>query len=255
MRKSVPESIQARVLSECTRRCCICYWLQQIDRVRKGQIVHLNGNASDSSYENLAFLCLEHHDEFDSRTSQSKGYTTAEVKKYRNLMLAKLRNKSTPIRNTPADQDPPIEVFWKGHPLEGRTEVILDLRDMRSTERPSIELDFHRQHGSPEGRATFSFGFIMDPFITEMPDWGSEYPSRTILPDGRHFFRSKMMAISLVAGDWAKYKFTLYFENHAVDELIDANIRIFSGSKAMDYPFRIRILGSPPAHYSYPLFR
>ena len=54
--------------------------------VTSGQIVHLDGDASNSKEDNLAFLCLEHHDQFDSRTSQGKGFTKDEVVYYRDQL-------------------------------------------------------------------------------------------------------------------------------------------------------------------------
>jgi hypothetical protein len=46
-------------------------------------MAHLDQDPANSAAENLAFLCLEHHDQYDSRTSQSKGLTPQEVKCYR----------------------------------------------------------------------------------------------------------------------------------------------------------------------------
>ena len=67
----------------------MCFDLSGDLREKKGQIAHLDQNASNSSEDNLVFLCLEHHDQFDSSTSQSKGLTKEEVKIYRkHLYLA-----------------------------------------------------------------------------------------------------------------------------------------------------------------------
>ena len=74
---------ETQVLTKSQRRCCLCYFLENDKSEKKGQIAHLNQDRSDSSMENLVWLCLEHHDAYDSRTSQSKGYTKTEVKKYR----------------------------------------------------------------------------------------------------------------------------------------------------------------------------
>jgi hypothetical protein len=38
----------------------------------------------------LAFLCFEHHDQFDSSTSQSKNFTLQEVKRYREELYEKV---------------------------------------------------------------------------------------------------------------------------------------------------------------------
>jgi FtsZ-binding cell division protein ZapB len=51
--------------------------------VKQGQIAHLDQNPANSTAESLAFLCLRHHDQYDTRTSQSKGLTIQEVKAYR----------------------------------------------------------------------------------------------------------------------------------------------------------------------------
>ncbi|MCJ7773740.1 MAG: hypothetical protein MUP22_11485 [Desulfobacterales bacterium] len=82
-RKSVPKSVETEVLTKSRRRCCLCYGLKRDDSEKAGQIAHLDGNASNNDIQNLAFLCLEHHDKYDGSTSQSKGYTIQEVKNYR----------------------------------------------------------------------------------------------------------------------------------------------------------------------------
>ena len=71
------------LLASARRRCCICVALTGDLSEKKGQIAHLDRDSSNSNPDNLAFLCLEHHDEYDSRASQSKGLTIEEVKRYR----------------------------------------------------------------------------------------------------------------------------------------------------------------------------
>ncbi len=82
-RKSVNKDIEADVLVESRRRCCICYGLNRDLSVKAGQIAHLDKDNTNNSYDNLAFLCFEHHDQYDSVTSQSKNFTIKEVKRYR----------------------------------------------------------------------------------------------------------------------------------------------------------------------------
>jgi hypothetical protein len=48
----------------------------------------LDGNPKNNQQDNLAFLCLPHYDEYDSRTSVSKGLTIEEVKHYRQRLYA-----------------------------------------------------------------------------------------------------------------------------------------------------------------------
>jgi len=84
----MPPEITADVLAACRRRCCICFALHKDYEQKKGQIAHLDHDPSNHDLDNLAFLCLVHHDEHDSQTSQSKGLTIDEVKRYRTELLA-----------------------------------------------------------------------------------------------------------------------------------------------------------------------
>jgi hypothetical protein len=83
VRKAVPQEIQGEVLAACRHRCAICFGLDRDTGIKPGQIAHLDRDAANPSVDNLVFLCLEHHDQFDSRTSQSKGLTSDEVRRFR----------------------------------------------------------------------------------------------------------------------------------------------------------------------------
>lgn len=85
-RKHLPQESETTVLLLSKRRCCLCFFLDEIKKQRKGQIAHLNHNSSDPRFENLVYLCLEHHSEYDGTTSQSKNYTADEIRKYRNRL-------------------------------------------------------------------------------------------------------------------------------------------------------------------------
>lgn len=82
-RKSVPNETETAVLLRSRRRCCVCYGLNRDTTIKPGQIAHLDGDPSNNDEDNLVFLCFEHHDQYDSRTSQSKGLTEAEVRHFR----------------------------------------------------------------------------------------------------------------------------------------------------------------------------
>lgn len=71
------------LLDKCRRRCCMCFSLQRDARLKQGQIAHIDRIKSNSSLDNLAFLCLEHHDDYDTKRSQSKNYTPIELSKYK----------------------------------------------------------------------------------------------------------------------------------------------------------------------------
>lgn len=75
------------------RRCCLCFFHDQVDTVRRGQIAHLNRDPNDHSVNNLVWLCLDHHAEYDSRSSQSKGWKTNEVCHWRDEMYARIEER------------------------------------------------------------------------------------------------------------------------------------------------------------------
>lgn len=89
-RKPIPEATQANVLLKSRRRCCLCFWLKGEDEVKKGQLAHLDGNNENAAEDNLVFLCLEHHDEYDSTPRLSKGLRQREVKKWRDELYKEM---------------------------------------------------------------------------------------------------------------------------------------------------------------------
>jgi hypothetical protein len=92
-RKPLPREIETAVLVRARRRCAICFGLDRDTKLKSGQIAHLDKDNTNHLEGNLAFLCFEHHDEFDSRSSQRKNFTAAEVKHFR-LELHESINKA-----------------------------------------------------------------------------------------------------------------------------------------------------------------
>jgi hypothetical protein len=82
-RSAIPAEIQDQVVLLSRRRCCICFALHGDFDVKQGQLAHLDHDNTNSDLDNLAFLCLLHHDLYDSTTSQSKGLRESEVKQHR----------------------------------------------------------------------------------------------------------------------------------------------------------------------------
>jgi hypothetical protein len=82
-RRKMPPETEGAVLVLSRRRCCICYGLNRDIAIMSGQIAHLDGRPDSNDLDNLAFLCFEHHDQYDSSTSQSKGLTPREVRQFR----------------------------------------------------------------------------------------------------------------------------------------------------------------------------
>ena len=104
-RQAIHKDVETRILVASRRRCCLCYFVKHIKTERKGQIAHLSGDPSHTSFDDLVFLCLEHHDEFDGRTRQAKGLTEHEVRHYRDKLYEELVSEPAPAV---ADLVPPV---------------------------------------------------------------------------------------------------------------------------------------------------
>jgi hypothetical protein len=118
-RPPIPESVQTDVLTKCRRRCCICFGLNHDLTEKCGQIAHLDQNPSNHDPDNLAFLCLPHHDRYDGRTSQSKGLTITEVKIYRSSLWAAIERNEHQQSGLPPITNPKQKeiLAWKDRPV------------------------------------------------------------------------------------------------------------------------------------------
>lgn len=85
-RTPVSDTVQQEVLVKSARRCALCFGIDGLLNRVRGQLAHIDRNHANSGAENLAYLCLSHHDEYDSRTSQSKNFTERELRAYRNRL-------------------------------------------------------------------------------------------------------------------------------------------------------------------------
>lgn len=124
---------EAEVLIKSGRRCCICFGLHSDLECKRGQIAHLDRNHQNNNVENMAFLCLQHHDEYDTRTSQSKGWTIKEAKRYRSMLyrtIEELHSGERRVEMTSGQYQPPIFgqfLRW--------TNKIMDAVDISTGER------------------------------------------------------------------------------------------------------------------------
>ena len=113
--KLAPQT-ETEVLAASRRRCAICFGLEGDLSRKKGQIAHLDRNPANNAIDNLAFLCFDHHDEYDSSTSQSKGLQLREVKVYRQGLYEAVRQyltHDTP-NDTSSDTEPGSALLSKG---------------------------------------------------------------------------------------------------------------------------------------------
>ena len=102
-RSKISRATETEVLVSSRRRCALCFGLHQTINLVKGQIAHVDHNPTNNSLDNLVWLCLQHHDEYDSRSSQSKGLTPSKLIHYRQELYARLeaeQSRLEPNRTT-----------------------------------------------------------------------------------------------------------------------------------------------------------
>lgn len=58
-------------------------------------MAHLDKNNANHAEANLAFLCFDHHDEYDSTSSQRKNFTIGEVKEFREELYSTINKAFT----------------------------------------------------------------------------------------------------------------------------------------------------------------
>jgi hypothetical protein len=67
------------VVFESRRRCALCFPLKNDPSVKDGQLAHIDRDRANSAEAKIVFLCPEHHNQYDSKPSQTKGLMPAEI--------------------------------------------------------------------------------------------------------------------------------------------------------------------------------
>src|SRR5208337_2043636 len=134
-RVTVPADNQKEVFLLSRRRCCICFGLDGDLGVKQGQIAHLDHDNTNYDLDNLAFLCLPHHDQYDSTTSQSKGLREGEVKGFRkelyDRIVAGLVDESVSAESKPRLANPVSEKPGQVARAEDKQEILPNIGSLR----------------------------------------------------------------------------------------------------------------------------
>jgi hypothetical protein len=120
-RPPIPAEAQKAVLVRSRRRCCLCFGLEFDASYKDIQIAHVDHNRNNNKEDNLAALCLVHHNVYDSKPSQSKGFTAQELRHHREQLYATLDQRHTELVLT----QPLLSREW-GDGAEPRDDVTTD---------------------------------------------------------------------------------------------------------------------------------
>lgn len=121
----------------------MCFGLHHDAGLKKGQIGHIDGNRNNHAPANLVFLCLDHHDELDSITSQSKGLTRGEVRRFREELAqyVKTLQEVAPASIKPVSNSDILEAIFSE--LEQRADF---LEKAGAATRPFVDdMSSHRR--------------------------------------------------------------------------------------------------------------
>jgi hypothetical protein len=132
-RPKIPADVEKAILVKSKRRCCLCFHLHDDIDLKKGQIAHLDHEPANNGEDNLAWLCLVHHDEYDSRTSQTKGFKIAEVKHWRDQLYEQLAKSEAAekISTVAARAEPANAKTIPKRMTAAEVDMLLDLRRPR----------------------------------------------------------------------------------------------------------------------------
>jgi hypothetical protein len=110
--------------------------------LKEGQIAHLDRNRVNNSLDNLAWLCLPHHDDYDTIRRQTKRLTAEEVKSYRDDLYKQVSKifelKASPEKtrsNLKVKRDPAVEVIIRYCGADDATSKVIEAEIMTRIEK------------------------------------------------------------------------------------------------------------------------
>lgn len=159
--------------------------------MQKGQIAHLDQNNENADEDNLVFLCLDHHDEYDGKTSQSKGLKENEVRHYRDELYNEMEYRFRTRKQTGFEMTV-LGPVWIGSPDNftvrfrlkntGETVARNPIVSLRLPENVSAEVPKRNEHC----QTSSPFGIVaLEP--PDVPDFWGMYEAHEDFfePNGR----------------------------------------------------------------------
>jgi hypothetical protein len=138
-RREFSAAVKGKVAARCQRRCALCFVFKGKAKPRKGQFAHVDRDHSNSSEGNCAFLCLSHHDSYDSVPSQGARIMPNELRAYEKLLFAYLDTPHTPSALTKRRRAAvTLDVYDRRAPIYRATRQFV--RDVFENLRPDLKL-------------------------------------------------------------------------------------------------------------------
>ncbi len=173
-RKKLPPKLEVRILTLSKRRCALCFGLYSDLDVKRGQIAHLDRHRTNNDEDNLIYLCLPHHDEYDTKPSQSKRFTPGELRKYRGQLYALMKKQpalpwpdahlGTPSRPPRRDRDLSFELYERRLRIyHAAKKLILKVAADAALDRTPVW-----EFGAETDEALFLFDHNVSEYLSEL---------------------------------------------------------------------------------------
>jgi len=142
-RKPFPQSVETAVLVRCKRRCALCFGLNNDSSEKQGQIAHID-DGENIDEKNAAWLCIPHHELYDSTSRQAKGYTPGELRSHLETFWAFVSTIKHETKDELAGrhESPAVgvglDVYDRRLPIYQRTRQFI--RDVAENLRPDLNV-------------------------------------------------------------------------------------------------------------------
>lgn len=155
-RKSFPSKVETFVLMASRRRCALCFGLDGDTTEKEGQIAHIDRNRANNAHSNAAWLCTKHHARYDTRSRQTKGHSTDELRAHQKQLFQYLDSPAlwTDARSSKAKgPGVSLEVFDRRVPYYRTTIAFI----REATNVNSLELQTILQFAADTDESLFLF--------------------------------------------------------------------------------------------------
>ena len=103
-RRRISDNHVAALQFRADLRCCLCPYVGDLPpRPRSGQIHHIDGNPANGAIENLAWLCLEHHEEVGKTGRSSRRIHAKALIRFRDELERRIQRQR---RRSPDPREP-----------------------------------------------------------------------------------------------------------------------------------------------------
>ncbi len=138
--------------------------------MKKGQIAHLDRKPSNNKLDNLCFLCLDHHNEYDSTPSQSRKFNIAEITEYRDNLYAFIQDQISNPKIAKGDSDQGDSQSCTFELYERRLKIYYGIKALldKIIATDGVELADFRAFSTNTEEAYFLFDEAFNNFLSEI---------------------------------------------------------------------------------------